>query len=75
MFHVHVLLVAPLGTSHVAESGTDQHESRVTVRETTHYSGPAADLPVKPFHDIVGADAGLVFAGKVAVSQSLRDNP
>lgn len=62
--------VATLGASHMAESGTDQHESRVTVRETAHHSGTVADFSIEPFNDIVAADAGPVFAGKVAVSQS-----
>ena len=29
----------------------------------------AADLPVQPFNDIVGADMSLVMAGKIAVGQ------
>ena len=41
----------------MAESGTDQHQSRIAIREAAHYSGAAADLPVEPFHDIVGADS------------------
>ena len=44
--HVHVLLVAPLGTSHMAQPGTDQHEGRVTIRGTAHHTGAAADPPV-----------------------------
>ena len=71
MLHIHVLLVAPLGASYMAEPGTDQHQSRIAIREAAHYSGAAADLPVEPFNDIVGADTSPVFAGKVAVSQSL----
>ena len=71
MLHIHVLLAAPLGSSYVAEPGTDQHESRITVREAAHYPSAAADLPVEPFYDIVGADPSPVFAGKVAVSQRL----
>ena len=31
----------------------------------------AADLPVQPFNHIVGTDAGPVFAGELAVGQSL----
>ena len=34
VLHVHVLLVVPLGASHTAQPGTDQHEGRVTSRET-----------------------------------------
>ena len=29
VLHVHVFLVAPLGARHMAEPGTDQHQSRV----------------------------------------------
>ena len=52
MLHVHVLLVSPLGASHMAQSSTDQHEGRVAVREAAHHAGTAADLPVQPFNDI-----------------------
>ena len=34
VLHVHVLLDAPLGASHIAQPGTDQHEGRVTSWET-----------------------------------------
>ena len=34
VLHVHILLVAPLGTGHMAQPGTDQHQSRVADRET-----------------------------------------
>ena len=33
VLHVHVFLVAPLGTRHVAEPGADQHQGGVAVRE------------------------------------------
>ena len=46
MLHIHVLLVAPLGASHMAQSGTNQHQGGVTIRETSHYPSAAADLPV-----------------------------
>lgn len=46
MLHVHVFLVAPLCAGHMAEPGTDQHESRVAVREAANNTGAAADLPV-----------------------------
>ena len=71
VLHIHVLLVAPLGTSHMAQPGTDQHESRVAVWETAHHTGAAADLPVQPLNHIVGSDASPVFAGEIAVSQRL----
>ena len=47
MLHIHVLLVAPLGASHVAQPGADQHKGRVAVRESTHYPSAAADLSVE----------------------------
>jgi len=71
MLHIHVLLVAPLSADLMAQPGTDQHEGRVTVRETAHHTGAAADLPVQPLNDNVGSDASPVFAGKVTVCQSL----
>ena len=67
VLHVHVLLVAPLGTRHVAESRADQHQGGVAIRECPHYAGPAADLTVQPFDHIVGTDARPVFTGKIAV--------
>ena len=69
MLHVHVLLVAPLGTGHMAQPGTDQHESGVAVREAANHTGAAADLPVQPFNDIVGTDTSPVLAGEIAVGQ------
>ena len=53
----------------MAQSGTDQHEGRVAVWKTAHHTGAAANLPVQPFNNIVGADASPVFAGKIAVGQ------
>ena len=67
VLHVHVLLVAPLGAGHMAQPGADQHEGGVAVRETAHYPSTAANLPVQPFNDIVGADTSPVLAGKIAV--------
>ena len=69
VLRVHVLLVAPLGASHMAKPDTDQHQSRVTVRETAYHTDTAADFPVQPLNDIVGTDACLVFTGKIAVGQ------
>ena len=45
VLHVHVLLVTPLGTGHMTQPGTDQHEGKVAVRETAHHANAAADLP------------------------------
>lgn len=53
----------------MAEPGTDQHQSRIAIREAAHYSGAAADLPVEPFYDIIGTNTSPVFAGKIAVGK------
>ena len=67
VLHVHVLLVAPLGTGYMAQPGTDQHESGIAIWEAPHHTGAATNLPVQPFNNIVGADTSPVFAGKIAV--------
>ena len=71
MLHVHVFLVAPLGASHVAQTGADQHQGGVPVRERPHHPRPTADLTVQPLDHIVGTDAGPMLAGKIAVGQCL----
>ena len=37
-------IVAPLGAGHMAQSGADQHEGGVAVRETAHHPSAAADV-------------------------------
>ena len=37
--------------------------------KSAHYPSTAANLPVEPLNDIVGADACPVFAGKIAVGK------
>ena len=69
MLHIHVLLIAPLGTGYMAQSGTDQHQGRVAVREGAHHTGTAADLPVEPFDHIVGTDPGPMLSGEIEVGQ------
>ena len=71
VLHIHILFVAPLGAGYMAQPGTDQHQGRVAVRETAHHTGAAANLPVQPLNDIVGADTAPVFTGEIAVGQSL----
>ena len=56
MLHIHVFLVIPLGAGHMPKPGTDQHQSRVTIRESAHHTSAATDLPVKSLNDIIGAD-------------------
>ena len=69
MLHIHVLLVAPLGTRHMAQAGADQHKGRITVRESAHHTSAATDLPVKSLNDIIGADPSPMLGGKVTVGQ------
>ena len=69
MLHIHVLLVAPLGARHVAESCADQHQGGVAGKERPHHAGAAPDLTVQPLDHVVGADARPVLAGKIAVGQ------
>ena len=64
VLHIHVLFVSPLGASHMAQPGADQHESGVFVWETADYTGAAASFPVQSLNHIIGADAGPVFTGK-----------
>ena len=64
VLHVHVLLVAPLGAGHMAQPGADQHEGRITVRETAYYTGAATDLPVQSFNDVISTDASPMFTRK-----------
>ena len=67
VLHVHVFLVAPLGTCYMAKAGTDQHQGGVAIGERPRHAGPAADLAVQPLDHVVGADARPVLAGKIAV--------
>ena len=69
MLRAHVLFAAPLGTGHMAQPGTDQHQGRVAVREGPHHTGAAADLPVQPLNHIIGANPRPVLIGKIAVGQ------
>lgn len=71
VLHVHVLLVSPLGTSHMTQPGTNQHKGRVAVHKTARHTSTTADLAVQSLNDIVGADASPVFIGKLAVGQCL----
>ena len=60
VLHIHVFLVAPLSTSHVAEPGADQHQGGISVRECPHHTGAPANLTVQPLDHIVGADSPAV---------------
>lgn len=61
--HVHVFLVAPLGAGHMTQSGADQHQGRVAVRECTHHASAAANFPVQPLNHIIGADPRPMLIG------------
>ncbi len=74
MLHIHVFLVAPLGVDHMAQSGTDQHEGRVSVREGPHHASPAANLPVQPLNHVVSADPGRLYCRLTSFSRSLQIN-
>ena len=63
MLNIHVLFVAPLGADYMAQSGADQHQGRVAVRERPHHTGPAADFPVQPLNHIIGADPRPMLIG------------
>jgi len=68
VLHTHVLLVAPLGTCHMAKPRADQHQGEIPVGERLYHAGcPTVDLAVRQFDHVVAADARPVFAGKVAV--------
>ena len=71
MLHIHVLLVAPLGTGHMDKPGTDWYKNGVAVWETANHTRAAADFSIQTFNDIIGADTGPVFAGKIVAGQSL----
>ena len=71
VLHVHVFLVAPLGARHMAEPGADQHQGGVAIGECPHHAGAPTDLTVQPLDHVVGADAGPMLAGKIAVGQRL----
>ena len=55
-FIIYVLLVPPLSAGYMVQPGTDKHKRRIAVRKAVHHTGTAADLPVQPLNDIVGAD-------------------
>ena len=53
VLHVHVFLVAPLGTCHMAQPRADQHQGGVPVRESADYPGSAPDLSVQTLNGVV----------------------
>ena len=53
VLHVHVLSVAPLGSGNMAQSGTNPHQNRVSVRKVPHHTDMVVDLSVQTLNDIV----------------------
>lgn len=68
MCHVHIFPVAPLGTSHMAESSTNQHKGRAALGEGAHHMSMAANLPVETLDHIVGSDPSPMLVVELAVS-------
>lgn len=73
--HVQALLIAPLGASHMAQTGTAQHLHGIPVRESTHHPRAAADLPVKTLNHVVGADVRPVPRREFKVEVSVSSIP
>jgi len=46
----------PFRLFNMSKSGTDKHQGRLTIREDANTSGVPPDLPIDPFHGIVGPD-------------------
>ena len=55
----------------MAKSGADQRQGGISVREHPYHPRPSADLTFQPLDHIVGADAGPMLTGKIAVGQRL----
>ena len=53
----------------MAQPVADQHKGGIAVRKGPHHTSAAADLPVEPRNDIVGADAHPAFIGKITAGQ------
>lgn len=49
----------------MAQTRTDQHQSRVPIRERPYHTRPTANLAVQPFNYIVAADACQMLAWEV----------
>ncbi len=46
----------PTQTADISESGTDKHQGRASIRKRANAFRSAPDLPVQPFHGIVGLE-------------------
>ena len=69
MLHVHVLLVAPLGTGNMPQPGADQHQRRVPIRETADHPGPSPDFPIQSLNHIVRSDLCPMLRREVTIGQ------
>ena len=69
MFHVQVPFRSPDAAGNMTEPGTNQHQGRFTVRESSNHFGPAFDFPVDPLQNIVRPDPRPVLRRKIHVGQ------
>ena len=51
-----------LGAGHTTEPSADQHEGRISIRESSHRTSPATDFPFQPPAHIFGADLHPILA-------------
>lgn len=56
------------------QSGADQHQSRIAVREGDDHAGVTSDLTIQALNHVVGADLRPVFGGEIAVGQRFLNN-
>lgn len=56
MLHTHVTFGTPGLAGHVPQPGTDEHQGGVAIGEGANHPGSVADLPVKPFNDVIASD-------------------
>ena len=69
MLHVQVRFLTPLRLLDVSESGTDKHQGRASIRKRANAFRSAPDLPVQPFHSIIGSNTPPMLSWEVHVSQ------
>ena len=73
MIHVHVALGSPISSGYVPETGTDEHEGAVSIRESSDGSGPALDFTIESFKRVIRSDPRPVLARKVHKGKCLLD--
>ena len=71
IFHAKIPLWAPLLSRNIPQSGTNQHLSRLSVRERTNDSRPAPNLSIHALDDIVCPDLQPVLWREIHVRQGL----